>query len=325
MRRRDFIGMIGGAAAMPFAAHAQPVEAARRVGVLAGLAEDDPEMKSPLAAFRRGLERRGWSEGRNVSIDIRFAAGSSQRYQPLAKELVALQPHAILAHSTPVAAALQRESRAIPIVFVSVSDPIGSGFIESLARPGGNLTGVLFYEADICGKWLALLKEIAPRVLRVAFIANPKTTAYDYFLRSSTAMALSLGIEVVPTAVETGADIERAIAGFARGPNDGLFLPPDSTTILHRDLIIGLAARYRLPAVYTASLFVAAGGVVSYATDRGDISAWRRPTSTAFCGATSRPSCRCRHRPGTKRPSISRPPRRSALPYRPVCWWPPTR
>jgi putative ABC transport system substrate-binding protein len=205
------------------------------------------------------------------AFDIRFAAGSADQYQLLAKELVALQPYAILAHSTPVAAALQRETHAIPIVFVAVSDPIGSGFIASLARPGGNLTGVLYYEASVTGKWLALLKEIAPRLARAAFIANPKTTAYDYFLRSSTAVAPSLAIELVPGPVETAADIERTIATFARVPGGGLFLPPDSTTILHRDLIVELAARYRLPAVYTASFFVATGGLVSYATDRGDM------------------------------------------------------
>ena len=254
----------------PLTTGAQQVGQLRRIGVLAGLAEHDPEMKLLLAAFRLGLERRGWSEGRNIHIDVRFAAASADQYRPLAKELVALQPDAILAHSTPIAAALQRESRTIPIVFVFVSDPIGSGFVASLARPGGNLTGVLYYEQSIIGKWLSMLKEISPRLSRVAFIANPKTTAYDFLLRSSIAVAPSLAIEVVPSPVATAADIERVIVTFARLPDGGLFLPPDATSIAHRDLIIELAARHRLPAIYAGSLFVTAGGLISYAVDRPD-------------------------------------------------------
>jgi putative ABC transport system substrate-binding protein len=272
MRRRKFINLMGGAAlAWPLAARAQHPDGVRRVGVLAGLAEDDPEIQSRLAAFRRGLERRGWSENRNVRIDIRFAAAKADRYQTLARELVAMRPDVILAHSTPVVAALQQESGAIPIVFVTVSDPIGSGFIASLARPGGNLTGVMMFEVGITGKWLALLKEIAPGLKRAAFIANPKTTVFDYFLRSANAIAPSLDIELVPSHVESEADIERAIVAFAREPNGGLILPPDSTTIRYRDLIIELAARHRLPAVYTASYFVAAGGLVSYGIDQVDM------------------------------------------------------
>jgi putative ABC transport system substrate-binding protein len=197
MRRREFITFLGGATvAWPLIARAQS-DQVRRIGVLVGLAEDDPQTKARLGGFAQGLERRGWSEGRNVRIDYRFAA-SPDRYRPLAKELIALQPDVILAHSTPVATALQRESREIPIVFVSVSDPIGSGLISNLARPGGNLTGVLFYEESITGKWLAMLKEIAPQLTRVALIANPKTTAYDYFLRLAKAIAPSLAIELVP-------------------------------------------------------------------------------------------------------------------------------
>ncbi len=209
----------------------------RRIGVLAALAEDDPEMQASLAGFRQGLDRRGWSEGRNVRIDTRFAHANVDLRQILAKELVALQPDVILAHTTPVVAALQRESRAIPIVFVNVSDPIGSGFVASLARPGGNVTGLLLYEASISGKWLAMLKEIAPHVTRAALVADPKTPTYDYFLRAAQAVAPSLAIELVPNPVETAADIERAVESAARAPNGGLFLPPNSTTYLHRDLI----------------------------------------------------------------------------------------
>jgi len=266
MRRREFIKFLGGATvAWPLIARAQS-DQVRRIGVLVGLAEDDPQTKARLAGFRQGLERRGWSEGRNVRIDSRFTA--SPDYQPLAKELIALQPDVILANSTQVAIALQQESREIPIVFVSVSDPIGSGLIANLARPGGNLTGVLFYEESITGKWLAMLKEIAPQLTRVALIANPKTTAYDYFLRLAKAIAPSLAIELVPNPVATAVDIERAIVDFARVPNGGLVLPPDNTITMHRDLVIALAARHRLPTIYSGSYLVEAGGLMSYGVDQ---------------------------------------------------------
>ena len=269
MKRREFITLLGGAAAWPMTARAQQPERMRRIGVLASSADDDPEMKARLAAFRQRLEKRGWFEGRNIHIETRFAAAS--KYEPFARELVATQPDVILAHTTPVAAALQRESRTIPIVFVNVSDPIGSGFIASLARPGGNFTGVLLYEASIIGKWLAMLKEIAPRLERVALMANPKTTAYDYVLRAAEAIAPSLAIKLVPSPVATAADIKQAIDSFAGAPNGGLLLPPDGTTILHRDLIIALAAQHKLPAVYPFHFFVAAGGLMSYGADRADI------------------------------------------------------
>src|SRR5437870_659523 len=194
MRRREFITLLSGAvAAWPLAARAQQPERMRRIGVLVGNAEDDPEMQARLAGLRQGLERLGWSDGRNIRIDYRFApAASADQAQPLAKELVALQPAVIFVQSTPLVAALQRESRAIPIVFTAVSDPIGSGFVASLARPGGNLTGLLNFEASITGKWLQMLKEIAPRLARTALVANPKTTPYDYFLRAAEVVAPSL-------------------------------------------------------------------------------------------------------------------------------------
>ena len=257
--------------ASPRAAFAQASDRVRHIGVLIRLAEDDPETKSRLAAFRLGLAKRGWAEGRNVEIDYRFAAASARHAQVLAKELVALQPDVILAHTPPAAAALQRESRTIPIVFVNISDPIGSGLIANLARPGGNVTGVVHYEASILGKVLAMLKEIAPRLARIAFVANPKSGSYDYFLRAAEAVAPSLAVDVVPIPVENAADIERSIELFARAPDGGLVLPPDAMTIAHRDLIIALAARHRLPAVYPFDLFVAAGGLISYGTDQDDM------------------------------------------------------
>ncbi len=222
----------------------------------------------------QGLEKRGWSEGRNVRIDARFAPPGTQ-VQVLAQELVALQPDVILAHSTPVTAALHRETRTIPIVFAAVADPIGSGFIASLARPGGNITGVAQYEASVTGKWLAMLKEVAPSLVRAAVVANPKTaTFYDFYLRAAEAVAPSLAIDLVLSPVEdSAADIERAIESFAHVPNGGLVVLPDISTLFHRDLIIALAAHHRIPAVYYSRVFVAAGGLiaagglVSYGTD----------------------------------------------------------
>jgi putative ABC transport system substrate-binding protein len=239
----------------------------RRISMLGSLAEDDPEMKARLTAFRQELEKLGWSEGRNVSIDYRVAPGGTGQEQARAKELVALQPDVIVANNTPGTAALQRESREIPIVFVNVSDPIGSGFIASLARPGGKITGLMLFEASATGKWLAMLKEIAPNLTRAAFLANPKTTPYDYFLRAAEAVASSLAITVVPIPIETAVDIERSIEPFARVPDGGLIVLPDTTTLLHRDLFVALAAQHRLPAVYAFRSIVVAGGLMSYSVD----------------------------------------------------------
>ena len=271
MRRRDFIttGIAGAAAAWPLVAKAQQAERMRRIGVLAALASDDQEMQARLAGFRQALEGLGWSEGRNVRIDMRYARPSALA-QELAKELVALQPDVILAHSTPIAAALQRESRTIPIVFVAVSDPIGVGFVASLARPGGNLTGLALYEPSVTGKWLAMLKEIAPGLARVALMANPKVT-FDYWLRAAKVSAPSTALEIVPSPVENAADIERTIESFARLPNGGLLLVPDFSTFAHHKLIIALADRHRLPAVYPERPWVVAGGLMSYEIGRAHV------------------------------------------------------
>jgi putative ABC transport system substrate-binding protein len=238
LKRRDFITLIGGAAAWPLATRAQQPEKTRRIGVLVGLAESDPETRARLAGFRQGLEKRGWSEGRNVRIDYRFAPDSSaDQAQALAKELIALQPDVILSQGTPPTAALQQETRAIPIVFAGIADPIGSGFVGSLPRPGSNLTGLMMFE-----------------YLRVAESVSP-----------------SLGIKLVPSLVGNTADIERAIESFAGVPNGGLLVPPDVSATAHRDLIIALAARYSLPAVYSFRLFVVAGGLMSYGVDFVDM------------------------------------------------------
>jgi putative tryptophan/tyrosine transport system substrate-binding protein len=280
MERREFITLLGGAAvAWPLAARAQQGERVRRIGVLMNLAADDPESQARLAGFRYGLERRGWSEDRNVRIDYRFApAASPDQVQPFAKELVALRPDVIFAQSTPVVTALQRETREIPIVFAAIADPIGSGFIASLPHPGSNITGVMLYEPSVAGKWLSMLKEIAPQLARAAFVVNPTTaTFYNYYLRAAEPLSRSLGIDLVPTLVANTADIERAIEVFASAPNGGLVLPPDVTTTAHRDLIVALAARQHLPAVYSIRPFVTAGGLMSYGVDFTDMSRQAAP------------------------------------------------
>jgi putative ABC transport system substrate-binding protein len=266
MRRREFIGLIGGAAAWPLAASGQQSGRMARVGVQLGYGEDDPEIKARLAGFRQGLESLGWSEARNLRIDIRFAPARAGRERVLAKELVALRPDVILAHAVFNVAALQRESGAIPIVFVGVPDPVYTGFVASLARPGGNITGFLSVEASIAGKWLVMLKEIAPRLARAGLVVN-KTNFLDYYLRAAEPLASSFAVELVPSPVENVADIERTIESFAREADSGLILPPDVTTSVHRDVIIALAARHRLPAVYAVRAFVAAGGLMSYGID----------------------------------------------------------
>jgi putative ABC transport system substrate-binding protein len=265
MRRREFVSLLGGAAAWPLSARAQQPDRIRRVSVLIGLAEDDPDSKPRLAAFQQGLEKLGWSEGRNIRLDVRFALpGNEQQLQMLVKELLALSPDVIVVQSTAPTAAFRRESRNVPIVFIAVGDPVGAGFIASLARPGSNLTGLTIYESSIAGKWLAMLKEIDPRITRVAFIINPRTSSFALSAREAETMARSLAIELAVTTIENAGDIGRVIESFASSPNGGLVFPPNATTTAHRDLVVALAARYRLPAVYAWREFVTAGGLMSY-------------------------------------------------------------
>ena len=269
MKRREFIVLLDGAAAWPLAARAQQSESMRRVGVLIALPENDPELQKWIAAFRRGLEKLGWSEGRNVRLDYRFAPAAAGA-PALAKELLALHPDVILAFSTPVAAAFQRETRTIPIVFIGIADAVAQGFVHSLARPGGNLTGLTMYEASVSGKYLSMLKEIEPQVTHIAFAANPKTAPYyEVYLQGAKLAAPSLGVEALFIPIENdAANIERAITAFARDvPKGGMVVVGESTTNAHRDLLISLAARHRLPAVYWNTFFVADGGLMSYAVD----------------------------------------------------------
>jgi len=268
MRRREFIAGLGGVAAWPLAARAQQPDRMRRVGVLSAQAMDSPTETVWLDTLRQGLARLGWVEGRNLQIDVRYSEGRLGRAQAIAKELVALRPDVILGESTPFVRFLKQGTGSIPIVFMSVSDPVGSGFVESLARPGGNLTGFLLFEGSITGKWLGMLKEIAPQLNRAAFIANP--AAYDYFFPAAKQAASALGIDLTPYPVENREEVERTIDAIAREPNSGLLFPPDNTMFVYWDLVLRLAAKYRLPAVFSEREMVEAGGLMAYYTDRRD-------------------------------------------------------
>jgi putative tryptophan/tyrosine transport system substrate-binding protein len=269
MRRRKFITLVGGAAvAWPLAARAQQPDRMRRIGVLMAVPENDHEYQAFLAAFREGLQKLGWAEGRNIRIDTRWAALDAEAMQRFAKELVALQPDLIVSQSTPTTASLLQQTRTIPIIFALVIDPIGSGFVASLPRPGGNVTGFIAMEGSLAGKWLELLKEIAPRVTRVAFLFNPATAPYaEYFLNPFKAAAASFAVEGIATPVRDSSELESVVAAQAREPNGGLIVMPESFLNTHRVEITSLAARYRLPAVYAFRFFTEFGGLVSYGND----------------------------------------------------------
>jgi putative ABC transport system substrate-binding protein len=269
VRRREFITLLGAATAAwwPIAARAQQGELMRRIGVLVHGSQTGPIWQQRLAAFRQGLEVLGWQEGRNIKIETLFSDNDYDRLLQVAHTLVALNPEVIFANTTPATKALQKETRTTPIVFVQVSDPIGAGVVASLARPGGNITGFLLYEDSIAGKWLGMLKEIAPHLTRAALLGNPKGFPFGYFLRITKAIAPSLGIEIVPAPIANVEDLNRSIDSFARVPNGGLLAPPDNTVEEHRDLVIALATRHRLPAVYSTREFVTAGGLMSYSTN----------------------------------------------------------
>jgi putative ABC transport system substrate-binding protein len=273
IRRREFIVTLGGAAAAwPLAARAQQPDRVRRIGVLMGYAESDSDAQAWYATFREELQKLGWTAGRNAQIDTRWAtpadAGSMRRF---AKELVALQPDLFLSSTTPTTTALLQQTRTIPIVFAIVADPIGSGFVASFARPGGNVTGFIFTEPTMAGKWLELLKEIAPRVARVAMLFNPASATYaEYWLSPFKAAAASFAIEPIAAPVRDRSELESVVAAQAREPNGGLIAMPDSFTDAHRAEITSLAARYRLPAVYPFRFFVEVGGLMSYGVDRTD-------------------------------------------------------
>ena len=270
MNRRAFITLLGGAAVWPLAARAQQGGRVRRIGVLMTLDADDPQSMARIAAFLQGLQQLGWTDGRDVRIDYRWGAADADRIRKSAAELVAVAPDVILSVGTPGLTALQQITRTIPIVFVTVGDPVGAGFVASLARPGGNTTGFTVFEYSIGGKLLEVLKEITPRLSRAAVLRDPAVASGIGMWGAIQSVAASFGVELSPIDVRDAGEIETGIGAFAREPDAGLIVPGSAPAIFHRDRIIALAARHRLPAVYPFRFFVAAGGLISYGPDPVD-------------------------------------------------------
>jgi ABC-type uncharacterized transport system substrate-binding protein len=274
MRRREFIEVIAvSAAAWPLVAFAQQSERMRRIGVLVGgaLDADDLDMQARIGAFQQGLQQLGWTNGQNVRIDIRAGAGDADRIRRYAEELVGLAPDVIFATGAGPVEQLLKANRTVPVVFTNVVDPVGAGFVDSLARPGGNITGFVSFEYGLSAKWLELLKEIAPRVTRVAVIRDPNISAGTGQFGALQGAAASLGLELIAVNPREASEIDRAIAAFARTPNGGLITTSSALAIIHRDLIIGLAAKHKLPAVYHRRVFPTSGGLVSYGPDVIDL------------------------------------------------------
>jgi putative tryptophan/tyrosine transport system substrate-binding protein len=271
MRRRDFIKVIGSTVAWPLAARAQQPERMRRIGVLVSFSRDDPDGQARLAAFAKGLQELGWTDGRNIRIEYRWSGGDAERTRKYAAELVALAPDVILAGNTSTVGALQQASRTVPIVFAGVVDPVAAGFVDSLARPGGNTTGFTQFEYSMSGKWLELLKEIAPSVTRAAVlrVRDVSVTETGEFAVIQ-AVAPSFGVEISPLGLGDAAEIERDIGAFARTPNGGLIVGTGASAIRYQQLITTLAVRHRLPAVYPYRFYVTVGGLVCYGPDRVD-------------------------------------------------------
>jgi putative ABC transport system substrate-binding protein len=269
LKRRDFITVLGGAAAWPRTLAAQGTDRVRRIGVLMELAASDSQARSNIAALQRGLRELGWLDGSNLRIDYRWAPDDPVLLWKFAKELVELRPDLIVAHSSPVVTTLLGQTRSIPIVFASISDPIGEGFVASFARPGGNVTGFTNFESSMTGKWVELLREIAPELTRVAFLFNPQTAAGggSYFLRPIDAAVSTFKVKAVMALVHDDEEIEAAFAALAGEPSAGVVLLPDIFTMAHHELVIALSARYRVPTVYSYRFMVERGGLISYGVD----------------------------------------------------------
>ena len=265
--RREFISLLGGAAGWPLAARAQQPERMRRIGVLTNLVADDPEAQARVGAFLQGLQELGWAVGRNMRIEYRWGAGDADRTREYAAELVALAPDVILTSGASALAPLLQATRSVPVVFAQVPDPVGAGFVNSLARPGGNTTGFITYEYGLSGKWLELLTQIAPSVTRAAVIRDPAVSAGTGQWGAIQAVAPSVRVLVSPVNVRDAGEIERDVAAFAHGSNSGLIVTASALAIRHRNLIVTLAARHRLPAVYYQRGFVTGGGLISYGPD----------------------------------------------------------
>jgi putative ABC transport system substrate-binding protein len=273
MRRRDFISFLGSAAAIPIAAHAQQGEPMRRIGVLfgAGMDIDDLDMQSRLGAFQQRLQQLGWINGKNVRIDIRAGAGDADRLRRYANELVAFAPDVIVTTGAAAIAPTLKATRSIPVVFNGVVDPVGAGFVDSLAKPGGNATGFVSFEYGLSTKWPELLKEIAPRVTRIAVVRDPDISAGTGQFGAIQAAAPSIGVELVAVSPREADEMERAIAAFARTPNGGLITTSSALSVVRRELIIRLAAKHKLPAIYHRRLFPNSGGLMSYGPDVIDL------------------------------------------------------
>jgi putative ABC transport system substrate-binding protein len=268
MRRREFIGLLGGAAAAwPYGARAQQPQDMRRVGSLLALAENDPEPKAWVRAFEQELQRLGWERGRNIQLEHRFAGGDPARLRTEAGELVAMRPDVLFTAGTQALVAISQETRSLPIVFAQVSDPVKLGLVKSLALPGGNITGFVTLEFAFGGKWLELLKDTAPDRNRVAVILDPENPSQAGYFQGIESAAPSFNVDLIRADVRNAVDIERAITAFAQRPNGALVVVPTGVTILHRDLIITLAAQHRLPAIYPYRFFAASGGFISYGVD----------------------------------------------------------
>jgi len=270
MKRRTFISLLGGAAAWPLAARAQQAERMRRIGVLMSRAADDPQGQARLAAFQQALQQLGWSDGRNVRIDLRWGENDADRARRYAQELVALAPDIFLAEATVSVTALQHVTRALPIVFAAVADPVGAGFVDSLSRPGGNITGFMNFEYGISGKWLELLKEIVPRMSRAGVLRDPTIASGSGQLGAIQSVAPGLSVELYPINVRDPAEIERGITGFVRSTDDGLIVTASPLAAVHRKLIVMLARRHRVPAIYWERTPVHDGGLISYGADLTD-------------------------------------------------------
>ena len=277
MERREFIALVGGAAAWPLAARAQQAKPLRRIGVLMGIAQSDSEGQARVLALRQGLDQLDLKEGQNINIEYRWGAGDGNKIRSYAAELVALAPEVILATNTPTVRALQQLTRTIPIVFVSVSDPVSDGFVASLSKPGGNVTGFSTYEPSMGGKWLQFLKAVAPDVVRIAVIFNPETAAHSLYLPSLESVAPSLGVKIVSAPVRDPNGIQALFSSLVRERGDGLVAIPDSFTVVHRATIIQLAQQHRLPVIYALLPFEQSGGLLTYGTDT--VSQYRQAAS----------------------------------------------
>jgi putative ABC transport system substrate-binding protein len=272
MRRREFIAGLGGAVAWSAAARAQQGERARRVGVLLQFHEDDPDGQAEMAALRRGLAERGWIEGRMFDIAVRWAGSNIELIEASARELVAAKPDVLLARSTPIASALKREGGSIPIIFVNIAEPVEQGLVQSLARPGGNITGFTNFEASVGGKMLQFLKQIEPRIIRVVTIYNPQTAPFaGPYLHAIESAGTTLGIETIVKPVESDSEVQAAMTALARQQGGGLITIPDSFTFERRGLIVALASSLRLPAIYAQPYFARSGGLMAYAVDSRDL------------------------------------------------------